>query len=77
MVRVLAELETEIRGLASEEKVRLLESLIEDLDGSPERGVEEAWLSEAQRRSREIDSGEVRAIPASEVFAHVRAQLKA
>ena len=76
MVRALAEIETEIRGLESADKVRLLETLLEDLDGPPDRDVDAAWLAEAQRRSHEIESGEVQTIPAAEVFAHVRAQLR-
>ena len=38
--------------------------------------VERAWLKEAQRRSQELDTGAVEAIPADEVFAKARGQLK-
>ena len=38
--------------------------------------VERAWLKEAQRRSQELDTGAVEAIPADEVFAKARDQLK-
>jgi hypothetical protein len=76
MARAVAEIETEIRGLDQKDKERLLEALLEDLDGPPDAGVDAAWLEEAQRRSRELDAGVVKAIPAKEVFAHVRAQLR-
>jgi hypothetical protein len=76
MARAVAEIETEIRGLDREDKEWLLGVLLEDLDGPPDAGVDAAWLEEVQRRSRQLDAGEVEAIPAAEVFAHVRAQLR-
>jgi hypothetical protein len=42
----------------------------------PNPEVERAWLEEAQRRSRELDAGTVETIPADEVFAKARDQLK-
>jgi hypothetical protein len=48
---------------------------VEELDGPPDPGVEQAWLDEAQRRSREIDSGVAKPISAEEVLAK-RAELK-
>ena len=51
-------------------------STSEELDGPPDPGVEQAWLEEAQRRSRELDSGAVTAIPAEEVLAKARTELK-
>jgi Arc/MetJ-type ribon-helix-helix transcriptional regulator len=44
---------------------------------SPETGpvdpsVEQAWLEEVQRRSRELDEGIVKTIPADEVFDRLR-----
>ncbi|MBV8135229.1 MAG: addiction module protein [Deltaproteobacteria bacterium] len=50
--------------------------MLEELDGPPDPNVELAWLEEAQRRSRELDTGAVDTIPADEVFAKVRDQLK-
>lgn len=76
MARPVAEIESEIRSLAPDEQERLLRALLEELDGPPDSGVEEAWLDEAQRRSRELDEGAVEAIPAEEVFAEARGQLK-
>ena len=56
-------------------KERLLRALLEELDGPPDSGVEEAWLDEVQRRSRELDAGLVELIPADKVFADLRAKL--
>ena len=38
--------------------------LLEELDGPPDPDVEAAWLDEVQRRSRELDEGSVKAVPA-------------
>jgi putative addiction module component (TIGR02574 family) len=76
MARAVAEIEREIRGLKPDEQERLLRALVEELDGPPDAGVEQAWLDEAQRRSRELDSGVLKPIPAEEVLAKARAELK-
>jgi len=76
MARAVAEIEREIRGLKPEEQEHLLRALVEELDGPPDPGVEQAWLDEAQRRSREIDSGAAKPISAEEVLAKARAELK-
>jgi hypothetical protein len=54
----------------------LLRALLDELDGPPDAGVEQAWLEEAQRRSRELDAGTVDAISAEEGLAKARAELK-
>ena len=76
MARAVSEIEREIRGLKPDEQEHLLRALLEELDGPPDPGVEQAWLEEAQRRSRELDSGAAKAIPAEEVLAKARAELK-
>jgi len=76
MARAVSEIEREIRGLERDDQEQLLRALLEELDGPPDPNVERAWLEEAQRRSRELDAGTVETIPADEVFAKVRDQLK-
>jgi putative addiction module component (TIGR02574 family) len=76
MARAVAEIEREIRSLKPGDQERLLRALVEELDGPPDPGVEQAWLEEAQRRSHEIDAGAVTAIPAEEVLTKARAELK-
>jgi putative addiction module component (TIGR02574 family) len=75
MARAVSEIEQEIRALPDVEKERLLRALLEELDGPPDAGVEQAWLYEIQRRSRELDAGLVETIPADKVFADLRAKL--
>ena len=76
MARAISEIEREIRGLERDDQEQLLRALVEELDGPPDADVERAWLEEAQRRSRELDTGAVDTIPADEVFAKARDQLK-
>jgi putative addiction module component (TIGR02574 family) len=76
MARAIAEIESEIRHLARPEQERLLRALLEELDGPIDPDADQAWLAEVQRRSADFDAGLVRAIPAEEVFARVRARLK-
>jgi putative addiction module component (TIGR02574 family) len=74
MARPLAIIEQEVRSLSDADKEALLRVLWEELDGPPDPDVESAWLDEVRRRSAELDSGAVRAIPADEVFARLRAE---
>jgi hypothetical protein len=76
MARAVSEIEREIRALEPDDQEHLLRALLEELDGPPDPGVEQAWPEEAQRRSRELDSGTVEAISADEVLGKARADLK-
>jgi hypothetical protein len=49
---------------------------VEELDQPSDDDVDGAWLNEVIRRSRELDEGVVKAIPADEVFHKARAELK-
>jgi len=76
MARPLAKIEEEVRSLSTAEKEALLRVLWEELDGPADPDVEAAWLQEVSRRSQELDSGAVKSIPAEEVFARLRVQIK-
>lgn len=76
MARAVSEIEKEIRALEPDDQEHLLRALLEELDGPADPDVEQAWLTEAQRRSQELDTGGVEAVPADEVFAKARAELK-
>ncbi len=58
--------------LPSAERARVAEALIASLD-LEDMGWEADWLSEAERRDRTTDAGDLR--PASKVFAEIRAAL--
>ena len=76
MSTVIAEIEAKIRALNLEDKTDLIRSLIAELDGPADAGVEAAWLEEAQRRHREVVEGKVQPVPGERVFANLRARLK-
>ena len=70
------EIEAKIRTLSPEDKAELLRTLIGELDGPADVGVERMWLEEAQRRYREIEEGKVKPVPAERVFQNLRSRLK-
>ena len=76
MARPVAIIQEEIRQLSVAEKEEVLRTLLEELDGPPDPDVEAAWLEEAERRAQEIDSGQVRCVPADEVFRKLDTLLK-
>jgi hypothetical protein len=71
MARAVEIIQQEIRELTLAEKEAVLATLLEEMDGPPEEGVEAAWLAEAERRGQEIDSGTVQCVPSQEVFAKI------
>jgi len=68
VARALADIERDIQALTDDQRLTLLRTLIAQIDGPADVGVEEAWLAEAERRDREIQSGAVVSIPAEDVF---------
>jgi hypothetical protein len=75
MARAVTEIESEIRALDAQDRARILQTLIVDLDAPHDTGVQTAWLQESERRLAEIDAG-ARTFPASEVFEEARSRLK-
>jgi hypothetical protein len=76
VARALEEIERDIEALSDEQRLVLLRSLIADLDGPPDADVEEAWLAEAERRDRELESGTVQSIPAEDVLREAHQLLR-
>lgn len=76
MARPVSIIQDEIRTLSDSDKEAVLRVLLEELDGPPDGEVDTAWISEAQRRSKEIDNGTVKCVPAADVFANLDALLK-
>jgi len=73
MAMTLTEVEAQAKLLPQEQQLQLAHNLLEqqlqDLDPS--------WLDKAEQRVAEIDRDKVELIPASEVFAMARANLRA
>jgi putative addiction module component (TIGR02574 family) len=69
-------IELEAMKLSARARAKLAERLLLSLDAPVEGDVTEAWLDEAERRLEAYASGEVSAIPATQVFREVRARLR-
>lgn len=68
--------EHEALRLSPENRAQLAQKLILSLDALSEEELEDIWLTEANRRARELDRGEVQPIPADEVRRKARGLLR-
>jgi putative addiction module component (TIGR02574 family) len=67
-----AKLVDQLLSLPCEDRIYLLDRLIESLNAPSREEIDRAWAEEAERRIDELDSGEVQAIPGEQVFAEIR-----
>ena len=77
MKATLEEVAMDALDLPSNDRALLARKLIESLDDAPAENpadVERAWQEEVERRLDDLVSGKVKAIPAEEVFAKLRAK---
>jgi putative addiction module component (TIGR02574 family) len=61
----------EAMSLPVEERTILVDSLLQSLN-APGADTERQWLAEAERRLRQVRSGQVRLIPGDEVFGSIK-----
>ncbi|MEA3353850.1 MAG: addiction module protein [Campylobacterota bacterium] len=50
------------------EKIQLIDQLLQSLD-LPDKELDKLWLDEADKRMEAYENGEMKAIPAEEVFS--------
>lgn len=67
----LEKITEQARALTAEERVKLVEALLESLR-SPLSDVDAVWSEEIDRRVAEFDRGEIATYPAEDVFADAR-----
>jgi putative addiction module component (TIGR02574 family) len=63
------------RSLSPEQRGELLAELIRDLDAvdsEPQEDIDSHWSKEIARRLEDIDSGNIKSVPAEEVFERLR-----
>ena len=65
-------LEKEVLELPLRSRVRLAEKIIESVDDFTSKEVEAAWTDEIGRRVVEIESGELKGVPATEAMDKAR-----
>ncbi len=68
--------EQEALLLPQEDRAKLAQKLLLSLDTLSEEESKQAWLVEADRRARELDSGNVQPISAEEVLRKARALIR-
>ncbi|MGC3874719.1 addiction module protein [Halomonas sp. GXIMD04776] len=69
----LQQIEAEVLPLSEEERTELFRQLVFSLDSPSSEELRAAWLTQAQRRARELDGGSVKAVPGDEVLRKARA----
>lgn len=58
--------------LTANERAEVAEQLIASLDEAPDTDVEQAWQEEMQKRSQQIERGEVELVDSDAVMAELR-----
>ncbi len=69
-------IEHEALELPPEDRAKLAQKLLLSLEVLSEDESEQIWLVEAERRARELDSGDVEPVSAEEVRRKARALLR-
>ena len=70
------DLEAKALTLPTRERARLAERLIASLEPGVDPEAEALWLTEAERRLSEIESGATEPVPADRVFEKARSTLR-
>ncbi len=70
-----AKLTEEILSLPCEDRIRIVETILESLNAPDDKNIEQAWAVEAERRIDDLNAGQVQSIPGAEVFADIRQRL--
>lgn len=69
-------LEQQALGLPAPERAKLAHELLESLDSLTASERELLWLDEAERRARQLDTGEVTLVPGEDVARKARDLLR-
>lgn len=72
MSMTLEQLASEAMSLTSAERAQLAERLVESLDPSQIKQVQELWIEESLKRRDEVRNGRVQTIPGEEALAAAR-----
>jgi putative addiction module component (TIGR02574 family) len=72
----LQTIEDEALHLPREERARLIQRLVLSLESPSPEELRSDWLLEARRRSDELDSGLVEAVPGEGVMTKAKARIR-
>ena len=76
MTHDIDKLVAQARKLPDADRIQLVEQILATMDGGPSGELAEAWIDEIERRSGEIDRGDVQGVPWSEVKDRVRRRMR-
>lgn len=62
----------ELLKLSVEERARAAKMLLSSLDGEPDAGSEDAWVTEIERRIARIQAGQATLIASEDAIARIR-----
>ncbi len=62
-------------SLPSEDRIYLVDKLLESLNSSGTEEIDRLWAEEVEHRIDDLDSGLVKAIPGEQVFSEIRDRL--
>jgi putative addiction module component (TIGR02574 family) len=75
MAKLLEEIQAEALRLSAEDRETLAGALLQSLDDAPLGEIDEAWISEAERRYEEWRTGKTSAIAGETFFSDLRREL--
>ena len=75
MTTATAKLADQVLSLPCEDRIYLVDRLLESLNAPSREEIDRLWAEETERRIEELDSGKVEAIPGEQVFAEIRERL--
>ena len=75
MITATAKLADQVLSLPCEDRIYLVDRLLQSLNAPSREEIDRLWAEEAERRIEELDSGKVEAIPGEQVFAEIRERL--
>jgi len=75
MTTATAKLADQVLSLPCEDRIYLVDRLLQSLNAPSREEIDRLWAEEAERRIEELDSGKVEAIPGEQVFAEIRERL--
>lgn len=75
MTALAEKIYNEVLDLPTEDRLTLLDRLLHSSNLSTQTDIDQAWITEAERRDRQIDEGTATLIPGTEVFSKIDARL--
>ena len=75
MIQTVDDLVHSATGLPPEQRFTLARRILESVEPEGNAGIDSAWTVEIRDRIRRYDSGEIKGIPASDVFAELDERL--